>query len=436
MKKERVIIMGAAGRDFHNFNTYFRNNKDYEVVAFTATQIPDIEGRVYPASIAGELYPQGIPIYPEAELSELIKKYEVDQVIFAYSDVSHQTVMHKASQVLACGADFRLMGPDNTMIKSKAPVIAVTAVRTGSGKSQTTRYVAQALTERGKKVAIIRHPMPYGNLEEQVVQRFASYADLDKHKCTIEEREEYEPHIDLGLVVYAGVDYEEILHQAEAEADVILWDGGNNDLPFYHSDLHIVVVDPHRVGHETSYHPGEANLRRADIALINKVDSADPTDVEKVKTTIAAINPQAKIIMANSPITVDDPETVAGKKVLVIEDGPTLTHGEMAYGAGVIAAEKLGAAELLDPRPYAVGTIKDTFAKYSHLSRLLPAMGYGKTQVEELEKTINDSPAELVLIGTPIDLRRIMKLDKPALRVRYDLEEIGDKELAKTLAKF
>jgi predicted GTPase len=428
--------MGAAGRDFHNFNTYFRNNKDYEVVAFTATQIPDIEGRVYPASIAGELYPQGIPIYPEAELSELIKKYEVDQVIFAYSDVSHQTVMHKASQVLACGADFRLMGPDNTMIKSKAPVIAVTAVRTGSGKSQTTRYVAQALTERGKKVAIIRHPMPYGNLEEQVVQRFASYADLDKHKCTIEEREEYEPHIDLGLVVYAGVDYEEILHQAEAEADVILWDGGNNDLPFYHSDLHIVVVDPHRVGHETSYHPGEANLRRADIALINKVDSADPTDVEKVKTTIAAINPQAKIIMANSPITVDDPETVAGKKVLVIEDGPTLTHGEMAYGAGVIAAEKLGAAELLDPRPYAVGTIKDTFAKYSHLSRLLPAMGYGKTQVEELEKTINDSPAELVLIGTPIDLRRIMKLDKPALRVRYDLEEIGDKELAKTLAKF
>ena len=436
MKKERVIIMGAAGRDFHNFNTYFRNNKDYEVVAFTATQIPDIEGRVYPASIAGELYPQGIPIYPEAELSELIKKYEVDQVIFAYSDVSHQTVMHKASQVLACGADFRLMGPDNTMIKSKAPVIAVTAVRTGSGKSQTTRYVAQALTERGKKVAIIRHPMPYGNLEEQVVQRFASYADLDKHKCTIEEREEYEPHIDLGLVVYAGVDYEEILHQAEAEADVILWDGGNNDLPFYHSDLHIVVVDPHRVGHETSYHPGEANLRRADIALINKVDSADPTDVEKVKTTIAAINPQAKIIMANSPITVDDPETVAGKKVLVIEDGPTLTHGEMAYGAGVIAAEKLGAAELIDPRPYAVGTIKDTFAKYSHLSRLLPAMGYGKTQVEELEKTINDSPAELVLIGTPIDLRRIMKLDKPALRVRYDLEEIGDKELAKTLAKF
>lgn len=436
MKKERVIIMGAAGRDFHNFNTYFRNNNDYEVVAFTATQIPDIEGRVYPASIAGELYPEGIPIYPEEELSTLIKKHNVDQVIFAYSDVSHETVMHKASQVLACGADFRLMGPDNTMIKSKAPVIAVTAVRTGSGKSQTTRYVAQTLTERGKKVAIIRHPMPYGNLEEQVVQRFASYADLDKHKCTIEEREEYEPHIDLGLVVYAGVDYEKILHQAEAEADVILWDGGNNDLPFYNTDLHIVVVDPHRAGHETAYHPGEANLRKADIALINKVDSADPTDVEKVKATITAVNPQAKIIMANSPITVDDPETVAGKKVLVIEDGPTLTHGEMAYGAGVIAAEKLGAAELIDPRPFAVGSIKDTFAKYNHLSRLLPAMGYGQTQIEELERTINDSPAELVLIGTPIDLRRIMKLDKPALRVRYDLEEIGDQELAKTLASF
>ena len=436
MKKERVIIMGAAGRDFHNFNTYFRNNNDYEVVAFTATQIPDIEGRVYPASIAGELYPEGIPIYPEEELSTLIKKHNVDQVIFAYSDVSHETVMHKASQVLACGADFRLMGPDNTMIKSKAPVIAVTAVRTGSGKSQTTRYVAQTLTERGKKVAIIRHPMPYGNLEEQVVQRFASYADLDKHKCTIEEREEYEPHIDLGLVVYAGVDYEKILHQAEAEADVILWDGGNNDLPFYNTDLHIVVVDPHRAGHETAYHPGEANLRKADIALINKVDSADPTDVEKVKATITAVNPQAKIIMANSPITVDDPEAVAGKKVLVIEDGPTLTHGEMAYGAGVIAAEKLGAAELIDPRPFAVGSIKDTFAKYNHLSRLLPAMGYGQIQIEELERTINDSPAELVLIGTPIDLRRIMKLDKPALRVRYDLEEIGDQELAKTLASF
>jgi predicted GTPase len=436
VKKQRVIIMGAAGRDFHNFNTYFRNNSDYQVVAFTATQIPDIEGRVYPASIAGENYPEGIPIYPEEELPQLIKKYDVDQVVFAYSDVSHETVMHKASQVLACGADFRLMGPKNTMIKSQAKVLAVTAVRTGSGKSQTTRYCAQILSEMGKKVAIIRHPMPYGNLADQVVQRFASYEDLDVHNCTIEEREEYEPHIDLGLVVYAGVDYEKILRQAEAEADVIIWDGGNNDVPFYHTDLHIVVVDPHRAGHETTYHPGETNLRMADIAIINKVDSADPLDVENVKQTVETINPKAKIIMANSPITVDDPEAIAGKKVLVVEDGPTLTHGNMAYGAGVIVAEKLGAAELIDPRPYAVGSIKDTFAKYDHLSRLLPAMGYGQKQIEELEKTINASPAELVVIGTPIDLRRVIKIDKPALRVRYDLEEIGNHELADILAEF
>jgi predicted GTPase len=428
--------MGAAGRDFHNFNTYFRSNSDYQVVAFTATQIPDIEGRVYPASIAGGNYPEGIPIYPEEELPQLIKKYDVDQVVFAYSDVSHETVMHKASQVLACGADFRLMGPNNTMIKSQAKVLAVTAVRTGSGKSQTTRYCAQILSKMGKKVAIIRHPMPYGNLADQVVQRFASYEDLDVHNCTIEEREEYEPHIDLGLVVYAGVDYEKILRQAEAEADVIIWDGGNNDVPFYHTDLHIVVVDPHRAGHETTYHPGETNLRMADIAIINKVDSADPLDVEKVKQTVETINPKAKIIMANSPITVDDPEAIAGKKVLVVEDGPTLTHGNMAYGAGVIVAEKLGAAELIDPRPYAVGSIKDTFAKYDHLSVLLPAMGYGQKQIEELEKTINASPAELVVIGTPIDLRRIIKIDKPALRVRYDLEEIGNHELADILAEF
>jgi len=436
MKKQRVIIMGAAGRDFHNFNTYFRNNDDYEVVAFTATQIPDIEGRVYPASIAGENYPQGIPIYPEEELAELIKKYNVDQVVFAYSDVSHETVMHKASEVLACGADFRLMGPNITMIKSQAPVIAITAVRTGSGKSQTTRYVAKKLTEMGKKVAIIRHPMPYGNLADQVVQRFASYADLDKHRCTIEEREEYEPHIDLGMVVYAGVDYEKILRQAETEADVIIWDGGNNDVPFYNPDLHIVVVDPHRAGHETTYHPGEANLRMADIAIINKVDSADPAAVEKVKNTIKTVNPKAKIIIANSPITIDNPEAIAGKKVLVVEDGPTLTHGNMTYGAGVIAAEKMGAAELIDPRPYAVGSIKDTFVKYNHLSKLLPAMGYGKTQIEELEKTISNTPAELVVIGTPIDLRRVMNLDKPAVRVRYELEEVGSQELADIIAKF
>jgi predicted GTPase len=435
LKKDRIIIMGAAGRDFHNFNTYFRNNDDYEVVAFTATQIPDIEGRIYPASIAGPNYPEGIPIYPEEELEALIKKFGVDQVVFAYSDVSHEYVMHKASQVLACGADFRLMGPDKTMIKSKAKVIAVTAVRTGSGKSQTTRYVAKILTEMGKKVAIIRHPMPYGNLEEQVAMRFGSYEDLDKHNCTIEEREEYEPHIDNGMVVFAGIDYQTILEKAEKEADVILWDGGNNDLPFYESDLHIVVVDPHRAGHETTYHPGETNLRMADLAVINKIDSADPLEVERVKKTIALINPGAKIIMANSPITVDDPGQIAGKKVLVIEDGPTLTHGEMAYGAGVLAAEKLGAVELIDPRPYAVGSIKETFAKYSHLSKLLPAMGYGKKQIDELEKTINASPAEMVVIGTPIDLRRVMKLDKPAVRVRYDLEELENKELANILAR-
>ncbi len=432
---DRVIIMGAAGRDFHNFNTYFRDNPAYEVVAFTATQIPDIEGRLYPPGLAGKAYPQGIPIYAEEELPELIKKHRVDQVVFAYSDVSHEYIMHKASLVLACGADFRLMGPETTMLKSKRPVVAVTAVRTGSGKSQTTRYVAELLTKAGKKVAIIRHPMPYGDLEEQVAMRFASYDDLDKFKCTIEEREEFEPHIDNGMVVYAGVDYEVILRQAEEEADVILWDGGNNDIPFYASDLHIVVVDPHRAGHETSFHPGETNLRMADIAIVNKIDSADPAKVEEVKAAIAANNPAATVILANSPITVEDPDSVKGKKVLVVEDGPTLTHGNMAYGAGVIAAEKLGAAELLDPRPYAVGSIKGTFTKYNHISRLLPAMGYGKTQVAELEETINTSPAELVVIGTPIDLRRIMSIDKPAVRVRYDLEEIGTPRLAELLKK-
>jgi predicted GTPase len=337
-------------------------------------------------------------------MDELINKYDIDQVVFAYSDVSHEYVMHKASQVLAAGADFRLMGPKNTMIKSKAKVIAVTAVRTGSGKSQTTRYVASLLTQMGKKVAIIRHPMPYGKLEEQLAMRFGSYEDLDKFDCTIEEREEFEPHIDNGMVVFAGVDYGVILKRAEEEADVILWDGGNNDLSFYNTDLHIVVVDPHRAGHETTFHPGETNLRMADIAIINKVDSADPLEVEQVKKSILDVNPRARIIMANSPISVDKPEEIAGKKVLVIEDGPTLTHGDMAYGAGVIAAEKLGAVELIDPRPYAVGSIKDTFAKYGHLSKLLPAMGYGKTQIEELEKTINASPAELVIIGTPLDI--------------------------------
>ena len=433
MEAKRVIIMGAAGRDFHNFNTYFRDNPNYRVVAFTAAQIPDIEGRLYPPSLAGKLYPEGIPIHAEEELPDLIKKHDVDQVVFAYSDVSHEYVMHKASLALACGADFRLMGPKTTMLKSKCKVVAVTAVRTGSGKSQTTRYIADLLTKAGKKVAIIRHPMPYGNLEEQIAMRFATYEDLDRYNCTIEEREEFEPHIDNGMVVYAGVDYELILRQAEQETDIILWDGGNNDIPFYYSDLHIVVVDPHRAGHETSYYPGETNLQMADIAVINKVDSADPEKVKQVEEAIKLNNPKAKIVLANSPITTEQPELIKGKKVLVVEDGPTLTHGGMAYGAGVIAAKNLGAGELLDPRPYAVGSIKDTFKKYTHLSTLLPAMGYGKSQIAELEETINNSPAEVVIIGTPIDLRRVMKLTKPAVRVKYELEEVGTPQLKELL---
>ena len=433
MEAKRVIIMGAAGRDFHNFNTYFRDNPNYRVVAFTAAQIPDIEGRLYPPSLAGKLYPEGIPIHAEEELPDLIKKHDVDQVVFAYSDVSHEYVMHKASLALACGADFRLMGPKTTMLKSKCKVVAVTAVRTGSGKSQTTRYIADLLTKAGKKVAIIRHPMPYGNLEEQIAMRFATYEDLDRYNCTIEEREEFEPHIDNGMVVYAGVDYELILRQAEQEADIILWDGGNNDIPFYYTDVHIVVLDPHRAGHETSYYPGETNLQMADIAVINKVDSADPEKVKQVEEAIKLNNPKAKIVLANSPITTEQPELIKGKRVLVVEDGPTLTHGGMAYGAGVIAAKNLGAAELLDPRPYAVGSIKDTFKKYTHLSTLLPAMGYGKSQIAELEETINNSPAEVVIIGTPIDLRRVMKLTKPAVRVKYELEEVGTPQLKELL---
>lgn len=435
MKVNKVIIMGAAGRDFHNFNTYFRNNPAYRVVAFTAAQIPDIEGRQYPPGLAGKDYPEGIPIHAEEELPELIRKHAADQVIFAYSDIAHEEIMHKASLVLACGADFRLMGPKTTMLRSKRKVVAITAVRTGGGKSQTTRYIAQILLDAGKKVAVIRHPMPYGNLDEQVAMRFADYADLDKYKCTIEEREEFEPHIDQGIAVYAGVDYEVILRRAEEEADIILWDGGNNDLPFYFSDLFIVIVDPHRPGHETGYHPGETNLRLADIAIINKIDSADPANVEAVRKAVIKNNPAAEIILANSPITVEQPELVQGKKVLVVEDGPTLTHGGMAYGAGVLAAEKSGAGELIDPRPYAVGSIRDTFAKYTHLSRLLPAMGYGKTQIEELEQTINNSPAEVVVIGTPIDLRRIMTLRKPAVRVKYTLEEPGTPQLPKLLER-
>ncbi|NMB35370.1 MAG: GTPase [Firmicutes bacterium] len=433
MKVNKIIIMGAAGRDFHNFNTYFRGNPAYRVAAFTATQIPDIEGRLYPPGLAGKDYPEGIPIYAEEELPALIKEHDADQVVFAYSDISHAEIMHKASLVLACGADFRLMGPKTTMLRSKRKVVAITAVRTGGGKSQTTRYIAEILAGAGHKVAVIRHPMPYGDLEKQVAMRFADYADLDRFECTIEEREEFEPHIDQGIVVYAGVDYELILRQAEEEADVILWDGGNNDLPFYWPDLYFVIVDPHRAGHETGYHPGETNLRLADVAIINKVDTADPAEVETVQKAIAVNNPTAEIILTNSPITVEQPELVQGKKVLVVEDGPTLTHGGMAYGAATLAAQKLGAGELIDPRPYAVGSIRNTFAQYTHLEKLLPAMGYGATQIKELEQTINSSPAETVLIGTPIDLRRIMTLEKPAVRVKYALEEIGTPQLAALL---
>ncbi|HHY75370.1 MAG TPA: GTPase [Firmicutes bacterium] len=422
--------MGAAGRDFHNFNMVYRDNPDYEVVAFTATQIPDIEGRVYPPSLAGKLYPQGIPIHSEDELLDLIQRHKVDEVVFSYSDISHVSVMHKASMVIAAGADFKLLGYESTSLKSKKPVISVCAVRTGVGKSQTTRRVADILRSSGKKVAVVRHPMPYGDLEKQVWQRFATYEDLDIHNCTIEEREEYEPHIDRGIVVYAGVDYGEILKRAEEEADVILWDGGNNDIPFYKSDCKIVLVDPHRPGHELTYHPGEANLRQADIIVINKIDTADPENVEVVRRNIRKANPKAIVVDGASPVFPERPAEIAGKRVLVIEDGPTLTHGEMGYGAGVMAARKNGAAELVDPRPWAVGSIAKTFEKYRHIGPLLPAMGYSPKQVKELEETIAAVDCDLVLIATPIDIRRVIKIDKPSMRVRYELQEIGTPTLA------
>ncbi len=433
MKKTKVVIMGAAGRDFHNFNVYYRNNPEYEVVAFTATQIPGIEKRGYPPELAGPNYPKGIPIYPENMLPEIIKKFDVEEVVFAYSDVSHEYVMHKASIALANGADFRLMGPSTTMIKSKVPVVSICAVRTGSGKSQTSRKVARILRKLDFKVVVIRHPMPYGDLTKQVWQRFASYEDLDKYDCTIEEREEYEPHIDNGIIVYAGVDYEKILRQAEKEADIIVWDGGNNDIPFYHTDIHIVVADSHRPGHELTYHPGETNLRMADVIIINKVDTADPINVATVRKNAKTVNPNATIIEAASPITVDKPKLINGKKVLVVEDGPTLTHGNMAYGAGMIAAERLGAEEIVDPRPYAVGSIVKTFENYPHLGDLLPALGYGKDQIHELEETVNATPCDVVLIGTPIDLRRVLKLNKPAVRAKYELQEIGTPTLEDVL---
>jgi predicted GTPase len=436
-RRRRVIILGAAGRDFHNFNTFFRNNPDYEVVAFTATQIPDIAGRIYPPELAGPLYPNGIPIEDEAQLPELIKKYDVDEVILAYSDLPHQYVMERAAIALAAGADFKLMGPDSTMIESTKPVVSVCAVRTGCGKSQTTRRVLDILRSKGLKVISIRHPMPYGDLVAQKVQRFADYSDLDKHNCTIEEREEYEPHIDRKSVIYAGVDYEAILRAAEAEnPDIILWDGGNNDFPFYKTDLHIVVVDPHRPGHEITYYPGMTNLLMADVIVINKEETANREDIEIVRKNIAKWNPNAIVVDAASPIFVDDPSLIRGKKVLVVEDGPTLTHGDMRYGAGYVAAKRFGAKEIIDPRPFAVGSIVDTYKKYGHLDVILPAMGYGEKQMNELEETINKSDAEVVIIGTPIDLRRVLKLNKPAVRVGYELQEIGEPTLDQILTDF
>jgi predicted GTPase len=431
----KVIILGAAGRDFHDFNVYYRDNPRYRVVAFTATQIPDIEGRVYPPELAGGSYPEGIPIHSEEELAELIAKHDVDECCMSYSDLPHHEVMHKAAIVNAAGADFRMLGRDSSMLTSSKPVISVCAVRTGCGKSQTSRRVNEILKAMGKKVATIRHPMPYGDLREQICQRFATFEDMDKHNCTIEEREEYEPHLAMGNIVFAGVDYGRILHEAEKEADVILWDGGNNDLPFYKPDLHIVVADPHRAGHELGYYPGETNARMADVVVINKVGTAEPADVETVENNIRGMNPGALIIRAKSPVSVEEPDTVRGKRVLVVEDGPTLTHGEMTFGAGHVAAREAGAATIVDPRPYAVGSIKETFEKYSHISEVLPAMGYGKQQMSELEATINAVDCDLVLIGTPIDLSKLVKIGKPSLRVRYELDEEAKNQLAPLVEK-
>ncbi|HED04579.1 MAG TPA: GTPase, partial [Candidatus Fraserbacteria bacterium] len=429
----RVVIMGAAGRDFHNFNVHFRHNSQYEVIAFTATQIPDIAGRKYPAALAGERYPQGIPILPEDALLDLIQREKIEQVVFAYSDVSHQYVMERASTVLATGADFLLLGPAATMLKSSRPIVSVTAVRTGCGKSQTTRRVAQALKEMGKRTVVIRHPMPYGDLAAQACQRFASYDDLDRYHCTIEEREEYEPHLDRGNVVYAGVDYGRILKEAEQEAQVILWDGGNNDFSFYKPDISIVVTDPHRAGHELSYYPGYVNLRMADVVVINKVNTAKPDDVELVRTHVQQHNPGALIIEAASPITVDDPSVIRDKRVLVIEDGPTVTHGGMSYGAGVLAARQEGARELIDPRPFLVGSLAQTFEKYPDIPALLPAMGYGEKQISDLAETIERSGAEAVVIATPIDLGRLIEFKVPSTRVRYELQELRPTTLAQVL---
>lgn len=437
MVRRRVLVAGAAGRDFHNFNAVYRGRDDVQVVAFTATQIPNIDGRVYPAELAGPAYPEGIPILPESELESLVREHEIDEVVFAYSDVTHEHVMHIGSRALAAGASYRLLSPSETMLASAKPAVAVCAVRTGSGKSQTTRRVAALLRDAGHRVAVLRHPMPYGDLTLQAVQRFERYEDLDAADCTIEEREEYEPHIAEDNLVFAGIDYEAILRQAEQEADVILWDGGNNDTPFVRPNLHIVVVDPHRPGHELRYHPGETNLRMAHVCVVNKVDSATQEGIDDVLESIRTHNPDAVVVLAASPFDVEENgQTIEGKRVLCIEDGPTLTHGEMAYGAAVLAARAHGAAELVDPRPFAVGSIAETFASNPHMGDLLPAMGYGRRQIEELRETIARSDAEVVLIGTPIDLRRLLDLDKPALRVSYRLEEVGEPTLADVLAQY
>ena len=433
MEPRRVVIMGAAGRDFHNFNTVYRDNPAYRVIAFTATQIPNIEGRVYPAALAGELYPDGIPIHPEDDLSVLIRDQQVHTVVFAYSDVSHEYVMHRASAVLAAGADFELLGPNRTMIASRRPVVAITAARTGSGKSQTTRYIAGLLRDAGKSFAVIRHPMPYGDLTAQAVQELHDAADLDRYDCTIEEREEYEPHLEMGSTVYAGVDYEKILRRAEENHEVIVWDGGNNDLPFYRPNLHLVVVDPLRPGHELRYHPGETNVRMADVIVINKVDTASREAVDRVREDVRGVNSRAVIVEARSPISVTNGHGLSGARVMVVEDGPTLTHGEMSYGAGVVIARQQGAAELVDPRPYAVGSIAETFRKYPHVGPLLPAMGYGDAQIRELEATINASPADLLLVATPIDLTRLVRARMPAVRATYRLEETGGDSIAESM---
>ena len=436
MNRTRVLIMGAAWRDFHNFSVIYRNDPQSKVVAFTATQIPNIEGRLYPPELSGELYPDGIPILDEVDLSRLISEFKVDDVVFAYSDVSHEYVMHKASKVLKCGSNFKLLGGEKTMIKSNKPVIAIGAVRTGSGKSQTTRRVAEVLTDAGVSVAVIRHPMPYGDLTKQKVQRFATIEDLKKHDCTIEEMEEYEPHIDRGSVVFAGIDYKAILDKAEKEADIILWDGGNNDMPFYKPDLFLVVVDPHRPGHELLFYPGESNLLMADVVVINKMDTAEPENIATVKANIASVNPGSTIIEAASPVTVEKPDVIKGKRCLVVEDGPTLTHGGMKFGAGIVAAEKFGATEVVDPRPWITGTIAETFESYPDIGKLLPAMGYGEQQIKDLEATINAADCDVVIIGTPIDLRRLLHIEKPSVRVTYNLKETGRPTVANVLEPF